>query len=1076
MATKTDDRDGYFVNLEEGPVRPVTLTADTREVWAVNLPDASVAVFSALNPLNLVKLGEVKVGLGPVAIVERPAVAGNGEMWVVCQSSNAVVIVDRTTRRILDSIRLPGEPVGLAFDPSGLHAWVTLSAADQVVEINAVTRKVANTLEFGAPFPGAALVHSQEPRSLLLDGSDLYVLSFESGNGTFGLTGGVITDIIDNLWKYYDNGTSPLPPPDRDLFRFPVPGAGAASVALWRAGSINLDLERDGNGEIWISNVDYSNHLVGEFQFPSALTPIARHRLTHAPPLAPGATAPQTPPPSVDLNLNALSTLKSQGYSCSMPNQMAFSASFQTLYVACYETHNVAVVDLSGPPQVVASLSGLSGIPGRHQNFGVRGLALHPTAGALYTYSRDNRLQVYSVPVASNTMAAPVQTLAIGFDITSSPVREGRFLNIDARRAANKVQSCNTCHVDGHLDRLAWDLSDFTGDGHAVGRVPKGTKVTMSLRGIEETPPFHWRGDRSDLAAFNPAFSGLLGGTQLSPSEMKAFESFVFSLSYPPNPRQPLSRTYSAKAPLPDAQQGAHAFRCITAHKLGFDDHPISGPPPNKLLQEVSCQFCHGMNGSSGTNNQVNNDIEGLLADDATQLRGLFDKESDVVDYSAFGFPAPVDHLPATGWGFGNTGFADSVADFVNLQVFQQSALTQPDRDDIVQFLAEFDSGLAPATGYAWTLNRAAALSPPFDTFLQTQAGLGHADLAVRGWMAVGGVPRNVSLQYNPGTTQFESDTTGLGPFSFTNLVNTAAANRGVFLFVGTPRGMGYRLGRDSEMDYALDGDEAAAGAKVGVADTDGDGFPDGYEMRLGSNPGSAGSLPPLEAVPPVFTTAASVAWTNTSLAKVRWQTGEEATSRIEVFQGATLISVKEDLQLKKEHVLVVRGLQPGPSYTLVVKSADPRGNVGTVTLPVTTGTAFEFEALHLASAQLQLPASPVCGAPVPLTAAFTVVDNLGNPVPWAEVDFTIVEWVPGSAVNTVSTTQTTGLSGSSGVATLAFTSGHNACAGLGARLEVFATAVREQQPPPPAPPIVPRLYFHPLDGQFGFWAEAVLP
>jgi hypothetical protein len=447
------------------------------------------------------------------------------------------------------------------------------------------------------------------------------------------------------------------------------------------------------------------------------------------------------------------------------------------------------------------------------------------------------------------------------------------------------------------------------------------------------------------------------------------------------------------------------------------------------------------------------------------------------VDYSPFGFPAPVNHLPATGWGFGNTGFADSVTAFVNLMVFQQGNLNQTDRDDIVQFLAEFDSGLAPATAYAWTLTRAVATGPPpLNTFLQTQAGLGHADLAVRGWMAVSGVIRNVGMQYNPVTALFETDTTGLGPFTFANLVATAAANRGVFLFLGSPRGMGYRLGRDSEMDYALDGDEAAAGAVVGLADTDGDSFPDGYEMRLGSNPGSAGSLPPPDLAPPAFTVSPAVAWTNTSLAKVRWKTGEEAKSRIEVFQGATLLSVKEDLQFKKEHVLVVRGLQPGPSYSLVVKSADPAGNVATVTLPATTGTAFEFNSLHLASAVVTVPASPTCGVPVPLTAGFMVVDAQGIPVPGATVDFTVVEWVPGSAVNNVSPTQTTGLSNGSGVASLAFSSGHNACAGLGTRLEVFATAVKEPQPPSPAPPIVPRLYFHPLDGQFGFWAQVPLP
>src|SRR6185503_6564261 len=67
-------------------------------------------------------------------------------------------------------------------------------------------------------------------------------------------------------------------------------------------------------------------------------------------------------------------------------------------------------------------------------------------------------------------------------------------------------------------------------------------------RGIEETAPFHWRGDREDLKAFNPAFSGLLGGAPLSDPEFDEFQDFVFALSYPPNPGQVLTRALSSSA------------------------------------------------------------------------------------------------------------------------------------------------------------------------------------------------------------------------------------------------------------------------------------------------------------------------------------------------------------------------------------------------------------------------------------------------------------------------------------------------------------------------------------------------
>ncbi|HZF08763.1 MAG TPA: hypothetical protein VFE33_08245 [Thermoanaerobaculia bacterium] len=1093
---RVDNRDGYFVNLEEGPVAPLALTAGGAELWAVNLPDASVTVFSTAVPTNLTVLANVKVALGPVAVASRPSAVPE-EMWVVCQSSNSVVIVDRASRRVLDSIRLKSEPSGIVFNSTGSKAWISLSASNQIAEINTATRTVATNLDFGTPFPSptSAVVHVEEPRSLLLDGTNLYALSFESGNGTMPALGTILTDLIFNLWSFYNPAATPIipPPPDRDVLRFQVPGPSAASEALWRTGSINFDLKKNNNtGELWVSNVDHNNTLVGEFQFGTN-NPIARHRLTHALPLAAGTPAPLTPPASLDLNSGALPGLLSQGYACSMPNQMAFAASFQTLYVGCYETHNVAVVDLSGAtPTVVAELRGLTTFSStRHQNFGVRGLVLHPNQNVVYTYSRDNRVQVYSVPVASGSVNAPVQTVSIGFDVTPALAREGRFVAINSLRAQNKVQSCNTCHVDGHLDRIAWDLSDFTGDlslASPLGRVPKGTKTTLSLRGIEETPPFHWRGDRADLAFFNPAFQGLLGGTQLSPTEMSQFEAFVFSLSYPANPNQQENRALSSNPPpLPNAVQGEFAFRCLTAHTVSFDTNTPA------TTQAISCQFCHGMAGGSGTNHQINNDITGLLADDATQLRGLFDKESDIVNYASLYPPPPppptppaspfqvypLDKVPATGWGFGNTGsFADTVADFVNLGVFQTAQLTQTDRNNIVAFLSELDTGMPPAAAYAWTLNPASAATPvathPFTTLLQGQASpvnTANIDLILRGWMFVGGVARNIGMKYNPATAVFDTDTTGVGPFAYTTLVATAAAGRGVFLLVGTPRGSGYRLGLDSDMDFALDGNEPAAGAVVGIADTDGDGFPDGYEMRLGSNPANPLSLPPPSTTPPLFAVAPAIAWKSAGIAKLRWQTKNEGTSRIEVriagaAPGSLPLVVKEDLQFKKEHVLVVRGIPPGQSYDVYVKSTDPAapGNTSTFIFNNVAIQGLDFQSVHIAQTVVT-PVTIACGSKAKLMASFTLVDQSGNPVPGATVTFTEVEWVPGagSGNSILPAPVTSGPSNALGIATAGpFVTSLNACAG--AVSEVFATAVTD--------PTTNLLYFHPLDGQTGFWGQ----
>src|SRR5262245_37768208 len=66
-----ENRDGYFVNFEEGPVRPLALGSDGDTLWALNLPDARAVVYDITNRFSPQPVGEVGVGLGPVSIVLR---------------------------------------------------------------------------------------------------------------------------------------------------------------------------------------------------------------------------------------------------------------------------------------------------------------------------------------------------------------------------------------------------------------------------------------------------------------------------------------------------------------------------------------------------------------------------------------------------------------------------------------------------------------------------------------------------------------------------------------------------------------------------------------------------------------------------------------------------------------------------------------------------------------------------------------------------------------------------------------------------------------------------------------------
>ena len=153
-----------------------------------------------------------------------------------------------------------------------------------------------------------------------------------------------------------------------------------------------------------------------------------------------------------------------------------------------------------------------------------------------------------------------------------------RFLYDATETSANGTSACSSCHIFGDLDQLAWDLGNpdaamQDNPNPYVSRSPKttlqfhpmkGPMTTQTLRGIADSGPQHWRGDRTgqnrqvvrgelesvESAAFkefNPAFVGLVGRREeLAPAAMQLFTDFALALTPPPNPVRRLDNSLSA--------------------------------------------------------------------------------------------------------------------------------------------------------------------------------------------------------------------------------------------------------------------------------------------------------------------------------------------------------------------------------------------------------------------------------------------------------------------------------------------------------------------------------------------------
>ncbi|HET9233665.1 MAG TPA: hypothetical protein VFP10_05975, partial [Candidatus Eisenbacteria bacterium] len=323
----------------------------------------------------------------------------------------------------------------------------------------------------------------------------------------------------------------------------------------------------------------------------------------------------------------------------------------------------------------------------------------------------------------------------------------------------------------------------------------KGPMLTQSLKGLTATEPLHWRGDRGDLAAFNPAFVSLLGrGSQLNPSEFSLFQAFVLSVSYPQNPFRLLNGSLPATLDGGNPATGQQLFltgnlvgsvQCVDCHSLPAGENGLIIPAP--LLREPQ-------------------DME------VPQLRNLWEKTR----FQTTG-------ASVRGFGFTHDGSVKDLFTFLQFPGF--TFRNDTERHDVAAFLLAFDTGTPPAVGAQWTMdgtNEAAGLSRV--TTLVGEADEGSIGLiakgrdgfgAVRGWAYTGGGNWITDREVD-GTRELE------------DLLTIAASGREI-TFTGVMTGSETRLGVDRDMDGYRDRDELDAGSDpadpasipstIGVAD-----------------------------------------------------------------------------------------------------------------------------------------------------------------------------------------------------------------------------------------------------------------
>ena len=717
--------------------------------------------------------------------------------------SDSVSVVDVVDGRVVDTIRTGDEPTDVAFAGTPVRAFVSLSQEDAIAVFDAETYA---TITPGLPVAG------EEPRSLVTDGTRVFATFFEAANRTTIIPERVAVSSVNP----YPGDQNPPPNLGTDFFppRWPgQPTPPVTSIIVRRDASgrwmddnehdwsaaVTWDLHGHGLVEIDATTLDVSyvsdllttnmscaiapdgeivvvgTEAINEVRFePNLAGVFIRVEGVVLDPSNPATSLRKDLNPHLDYVARTV-PLTQRSQSVGDPRGVAVRPGGDEIWISGMGSNNVVVCD--------RSLDRLATIP---VGIGPTGIVADTAGERIYVLNRfDATVSVIDAGTRQETGRATF------FDPTPAFINEGRPFLYDTHLTSGLGQaSCASCHIDGRIDQLAWDLGDPSGDmktfnqgcnlGFPLGTCEdwhpmKGPMTTQTLVGLSGLEPFHWRGDREDFAAFDHAFVSILANdADGTPVEMERMRLFLDSIAFPPNPNVGLDGS------LPDEIAGGDP----EVGRQGF----MTGD-----LDFVDCVFCHAL--PTGGQGEI---VSGNLLAEAQSmkvphLRNMHEKAG--MDRTS--------QMNARGFGFAHDGGFASLEEFFELEVFNfpSGAAGTQLRKDVSAFMLCFDTGTHPAVGAQ--VVRGGASPDPLSRLetLRIVAESGAGDLVAHG--TFDGVRRGFLLGEN---LVVLSDSAG-ETYDFTDL-EMATSTDAPFIYTLVPPGSGVRIALDRDLDGAFDRDE----------------------------------------------------------------------------------------------------------------------------------------------------------------------------------------------------------------------------------------------------------------------------
>lgn len=780
-----------YLNFESPQVKALAVAtlSGTDYLLACNTPDNSVEVFEVTSGMpGLVSRLRVPVGQEPVSVLWDPGTRESEGYFYTCNmigdsvSRVKLFLSGGTVAYEVDTTVYVGdEPMHAAIH--GNQIYVSLQSSSRYVTLN--------TNLFGAPQDQLMIVSSggedyalAAPRTVVIDQDYLMVL----GHRGFPLEHIPFTPNPGGPNCSYSIGIGE----GLDLY---IEDLSSPGTVLSRAnlGTANFNMVSH-NGALLVVSSDARTHHQFESNVRDAEFGFVESYLHYiADPLA---GIPETRNLNEEFDMGASSPVDPTQGICQPTDVVAYEPSGGALrvFVCSFGTDRIAVVDgvgSFGSEDWAITLvdQGTSAVALR----GPRSLAV--SYGDSTTTGDD---KIFALNKLTNDITViEADTLTFSFmpllhDPVPPHIRDGQSFLYSGLLSGNQFVSCASCHIDGRLDARSWNLGEnlATSDGEgadlsALLDLPstqasnfdpdwidpqspqygwlsnKGAMATQSLQGLLNweidssfqryvtNAPYHWRGDRRDFVAFRKAFVTLMGapadadGFPLHPTaqEMTAFETFINSVAYPPNPAQPQEREYSGDfgnprhtrivqydgSPLDEGDGAQLGLKAMRIH--------VGASP------DMTCDSCHSL--PEGSSNLVLGAGMGFSFHDACgaepgvnevpSLRGLRQKENVFVEFD-HSTPAPTIRTGPEFGGMLHSGAASwedaTINDQINANFSNQLGA---DITAVIAMARELDTGTAPIVGSTFTggLFNPVATATTFSQF-EEQAFLGNCGLAVQ--------------------------------------------------------------------------------------------------------------------------------------------------------------------------------------------------------------------------------------------------------------------------------------------------------------------------------------------------------